>query len=427
MKKLVICSLILCNIFVINGLQGQSTGNASTELIRLIQDKKFREAIQMGNVELSMDSLNPQVHYYLGIAYSNLKQFNQACAELEKSDQLLPGNKSVILNLAECYCEVADLIAAQVLIEDLLKQDSSDAFIWLELAQIYQRQSETDKASSVFLRLWSQDSANIWYPRQLGMMLARSERYGEAIPYLETVVEADSSDQVSFLRLGQAYINLKATDKIPVLDKAIRQDSMQPVLHRYRGGLWLGAGIWDLAETDLKTALELGDTTAFTCRHLGISQFQQSKYSEALEAFTQTVKLDSLDTEAWYYLGYCYKWTEKLPEAIECLTHALKIAIPPSTGSIYNGLGLFYNLKRDLKKSMKFYEKALEYDPDNAYPLSQLGLLVEQTSRNQELAREYYERFLKDYKGPDQNLIRYVKNRIQIINEKLFMQGKIKK
>jgi tetratricopeptide (TPR) repeat protein len=241
------------------------------------------------------------------------------------------------------------------------------------------------------------------------------------------VVETDSSDQGSYLRLGQAYLYLKAYDKYPVLDQAIRQDSMQPVLHRYRGGLWLGAGIFDLAEADLKKALELGDTTAFTCRHLGLSQFQLTKYDEALVAFEQTVRLDSLDTEAWYYLGYCYKWTENLPRAIECMNKALAIAIPPSTGDIYNGLGLFYNLQRDLKMAMRYYEKALEYNPGNAYPLSQLGLLVEQTTRDQEAAKRYYERFLEEYQGADRHLVDYVKDRIRIINEKLFMEGKLTK
>ncbi|MFA6128854.1 MAG: tetratricopeptide repeat protein [Bacteroidales bacterium] len=427
MRKFILLSFILSGLLVNIKLNGQTLSGSPEELNQLILDKRFKEAVVLGNAMLTQDSLNPQVYYCLGLAYSNLKQYTKACSALEMSDKLQPGNKSVILNLADCYCEVADAAAAEILIEDLLKIDSTDTFIWLQLAQVYQRQAEIDKAAGIFNRLWADDSLNIWFPRQIGNMLARNERFQAAIPYLEMVVEADSSDMGSYMRLGQAYINLKLVDKIPVLDKAIRQDSSESVLFRYRGGLQLADGKFSLAEADLLAAFELGDSSNFVSRHLGLSQFHQSKYQEALKSFDRTVKIDSLDTEAWYYLGFCYKWTEDLPKAIDCLNRALKMAIPPSTASIYSGLGLFYNLQRDLKNAMIYYKKSLEYNPNDAYPYSQLGLLVEQTSRDKELAKDYYEKFLFGYTGDDRNLIEYVKSRIQAINEKLFMEGKIKK
>jgi len=423
MKSFIALALILCSFAINSTLSGQD----STSLKQLIFDRKYREAIALGTQEWANDSLNPQTCYFLGIAYSSLKQFDQAITAFEKSEALLPGNKSVLMNLADCYCEVADIGAAEIILTDLLKTDSTDTFVWLQLAQVYQRQSDIDKAARIYSRLWSEDSLNIWYPRQLGNMMSRNERYKAAIPYLETVVAVDSSDRASFLRLGQAYINLKAFEKIPMLDKAIRQDSTEPLLYRYRGGLWFSIGKFDFAYDNLKIAFELGDSSSFVSRHLGISLFQLAKYDEAQQVLLRTVKVDSLDSEAWYYLGFSYKWTEDLPKASECLKKALSLAISPATGSIYRGLGLICNLQRDLKTAMVYYEKALEYEPTDAYPLSQLGLLVEQTSRDQDLALKYYERFLKEYTGNDRHLIEYVKYRIQAINEKLFMEGKVKK
>jgi len=419
--------LLLWGILMSSSMQGQSRPGSVEELNRLISGRNFKEAIRVGTRELATDSLNPQIYYGLGVAYSNLKQYEMAIAAFVKSDQLLPGDKSLIINLADCYCEQADAAIAEILLSDLLKTDTTDVFVRLELARVFLRQGKTDPAINLYLKLWSEDSLNIWYPRQVGNLLARNERYKAAIPLLEIVTEADSSDQGSFLRLGQAYLVLKESEKIPVLDKAIRQDSMEPLLHRYRGGLWLGAGKYALAENDLKIACDLGDSSAFTFRHLGISQFQQSKYQDALLTFDKTVKIDSLDSEAWFYLGYCYKWTENIPQGIECLQRALKIAIPPSTASIYGGLGLFYNLTGDFKSSMTYYGKALEYNPEDPVPYSQMGLLVEKTTRDADQAKAYYERFINEYKGNDKNLVDYINYRLQAINEKLFMEGKLKK
>jgi superkiller protein 3 len=416
--------LATCSLLSIR-LSAQNTAGIPDELTRLIMNKDFNAAIRLGNLQLAEDSLNPQVHYYLGLAYSNLKQFRKAAAAFERSNSLMPGNRSLILNLSEVYCELADAGAAEILVSDLVKTDSTDILAWLELAQVYQRMSKTDEAVRIYQALWSADSSNIWYPRQIGMMLARNERYRQALPFLEYVVESDSSDLATYIRLGQAYVYLKADDKIPVLDKAIRQDSSEPLLFRYRGGLFLGANRFPESESDLTMAFELGDSSSFVSRHLGISQFHQSKYQDALQSFSRTVKIDSLDTEAWYYLGYCYKWTENIPRGIECMEHALRLAIPPSTGSIYSGLGLFHNLKGDFKTALIYYGKAIEYNPSDVYPYSQMGVLIEQTSGEKELAKKYYERFLKDYSGSDQTLITYVRYRLQMINEKLFMEGKL--
>ena len=426
MKYRVFILLILCLQVTIR-LTGQDREEGRAALGQLLINKEFTSTVSKGRELLAGDSLDPQVHYCLGLAYSNLRQYRQACMHLEKANQLQPGNRSLILNLAEAYCEVADLAAAEVLVKDLVKSDTTDLFSWIELAQILQRESRTDEAAAVYLRLWRSDSSNIWYPRQIGMLLARNERYKEAVPFLEFVVQGDSTDQTSFLRLGQAYVILKDTSKIPVLDKAIRQDSMQPQLHRYRGGLFMGAGKYRQAEEDLKKALELGDTTVFTCRHLGITQYQLSKYAEALWALDRTVKIDSLNTEAWYYLGFSYKWTGDIPKGIECLNRALRIAVPVSVANIYSGLGLFYQLRNEYNPAMTFYQKAVEYNPADPVPYAQLGVLVELTAGRKELAKGYYERFLREYAGSDQSLVKYAEYRLQMINEKLFMEGKLKK
>jgi tetratricopeptide (TPR) repeat protein len=427
MKKLACLLIASTGLWFNLSLNGQNQADAASAMMQLVVDKNFTEAIALGKELLPADSMNPQIHYCLGLAYGNLKQYRYACKSLEKANELRPGTKSLILNLADAYCEVADVAAAEILVRDLLKTDSSDLSVWIELAQVFQRGAKNDEAMSIYLRLWQADSTNIWYPRQIGQMLARSERYKEAVPFLKAVVDEDSTDQNSYLRLAQAFLYLKDTTGIPVLDKALRQDSMQPLLYRYRGGLYFGAGVFSRAFTDLAKALELGDTTAFTCRHLGISQFQLSKYADAVVTLNKSITLDSLDTEAWYYLGYSYKWTEDLPKGIECMERALKVAVPPFVANIYSGLGLFHQLKNGYKASMTYYEKAAEFNPADPVPYAQLGVLVELTAGKKELAKAYYERFLKEYTGNDRSLVTYTRYRLQMINEKLFMEGKIKK
>jgi tetratricopeptide (TPR) repeat protein len=241
------------------------------------------------------------------------------------------------------------------------------------------------------------------------------------------VADSDSSDIETYLRLGQSYLKMNVKGKIPVLDKAIRQDSTEALLFRFRGGLNLMEGFFPEAEKDLAQAAALGDTSVFTLRHLGLSQYYQSRYEQALESFSMTVRLDSLDAEAWYYLGFCHKWNQDIPRAIECMNRALSVAIPPFTGGIYSGLGQMYSLSRDFDNAIYNYEKALEFNPTDPLPYAEIGLLIEESFGDREKAKENYERFLAEYSGNDINIVLYVKSRIEAINEKLFMEGKLKK
>jgi tetratricopeptide (TPR) repeat protein len=400
---------------------------AKARLAELISARDFRAAAQLAD---SLTGLNPNdfiALYQGGIAWSNLLKFDKAAVMFQRADSISPDNKAVLSNLADCYFESIRLKEAEAVVNRIILMDSLDTSPWIQLSKIMVRQGRIPQAIAVYSRLWQADSANLWYPRQISMMLVRNENYKEACQLLEYIVDKDSSDIESYLRLGQSYLRLNPTGKVPYLDKAIRQDSTISLLYRYRGGLSLFEGDFVRAEKDFVKAASLGDSSAFTMRHLGISQFHLSKYEPALAAFSATVKIDSTDAQAWYYLGFCYKWTQDVTMAIQCLERALKISIPPFTAGIFSGLGQFHSLSRDFKKAIEYYEKSLEFNPDDPVPHAQIGLLLEESFGDRTVAKQHYETFLKQYKGPDLNLVRYVESRIQAINERLFMEGNLKK
>jgi tetratricopeptide (TPR) repeat protein len=405
----------------------QLSGDRTQVLYSLINGKNYSEGGRMADSLLVQFPADPELFYLSGLCQSNLLKFDQARMAFEASDSLSPDSRSVLSNLVDCYCELNDFRNAEKTVFRVISLDSTNPGGWIQLAKVYTRQSKTDEAIKVYQWLWHADSMNLWYPRQIGTLYSRNDQYFEALPFFELVCAIDSTDIESSLRLGQACLKTKQTGKTMYLDRAIRQDSTLPLLFRFRGALFLLEADLPQAESDLTRAIELDDSTAFTYRHLGISQYLQSFYDRALISFSHAVRKDSLDAEAWYYLGYCHKWNQNIPRAIECMKQALKVAIPPFVGSIYSGLGEMYSMSRDFSTALKNYEKALEFNPDDPVPYAQIGLLTEESYGSKEKAKECYERFIKEYKGGDRHLMDYVKARLTVINEKLFMEGKLKK
>lgn len=408
-------------------LVGQNENPDLSKLSRFIESQNYYRAATFADSLFQSGSGDYEAFYLAGIANSRLNRFGRAAEYLRKADSIQPGSRQVMSNLAECYAETARPAEAENLLHRLISQDSTDPAPFIALSGLMVRQGRVEEAMKTYGRLWEADSTNLWYPRQISALLIRSENYRTAIPLLEQITEADSSDIESYLRLGQACININLTNRIPLLDKAIRQDSTNPFLYRYRGGLFLADGFPSKAENDLLKAALLGDSSAFTLRHLGLARFQLSKYELALIDFHETLVIDSTDVQALYYLAFCHKWTQNIPEAIRCMEKAAKMAIPPFTAGIFAGLGQFYSLSRDFPTALRNYEKALEFNPEDPVPHAQIGLLIEESFGDRTVAKDHYEQFLRSYRGPDLNLIRYVEGRIQAINERLFMEGKLKK
>lgn len=408
-------------------LTAQLPGDRTQALLSLINGKNYSVGARLADSLLVQNPSDPELHYLSGICQSNLLKFNQAVRAFLISDSLVPDNRAVLSNLTDCYCELNDFSNAEETAFRVISLDSANTGGWIQLAKVYTRQSKTDEAIRVYQWLWHADSMNLWYPRQIGTLYSRNDQYFEALPFFELVCGIDSTDIESSLRLGQACLKTKQTGKTIYLDRAIRQDSTNPLLFRFRGALYLLDADLPKAEQDLTCAIDLGDTCAFTYRHLGISQYLQSFYDRALVSLSNAVRKDTLDAESWYYLGYCHKWNQDIPRAIECMNQAIKVAMPPFIGSIFSGLGEMYSMRRDFSTAIRNYEKALEFNPVDPLPYAHIGLLIEESYGDVTKAKECYEHFLKDYKGNDRQLRSYVAGRLTVINEKLFMEGKLKK
>jgi len=76
---------------------------------------------------------------------------------------------------------------------------------------------------------------------------------------------------------------------------------------------------------------------------------------------------------------------------------------------------------------MIFYSKAYEWNEDDPVPLAQMGMLVEQTGGDKEYAKTLYKSFLAKAGLKDFSLSKYVEGRLQVINERLFMEGKLER
>ena len=403
----------------------------------LILSGDYRIALQEFDNMLALDSSLHIIHYYKGIAHVGLMQYHQADRQFASAIRYDSLNPAYFEARASCNFEMERYDQAEVLIRKAMQLDPVRIPAQLLLGRILQRQQRIAEAIRLYLELAESDLLNPFYPKQTGLLYQRIDSLETAARFLEISLALDSLDLQVIVRLGQIYVRLEqehlaesgqlspnVQNRLGVMNHGIRIDSTQALLYRCRGGLFLMQALYLDAYQDFKCAIEWGDSTAYSFRHAGLSCFHRSEYQEAAPWFQKTIEKDSLDPQAWYYLGFCYKWEERIDLAIECLEQALRLSYSPSATSVHSGLGQFYSFKRNHAEAIRHYERALELNPEDAVPMAQLGILIEESGGDKRKAKEYYLQYL-DNPGREIFLVEYIASRVQAINEWLFMQGEL--
>ena len=93
----------------------------------------------------------------------------------------------------------------------------------------------------------------------------------------------------------------------------------------------------------------------------GLTFFDESQYSEAIEAFKNTINIDSEFKEAHFYLGVIYIKQKRHAEAIEAFEEAIRI--DSEFKEAYYNLSLVHLERNDREKAREAAKSALRIDP----------------------------------------------------------------
>lgn len=207
--------------------------------------------------------------------------------------------------------------------------------------------------------------------------------------------------------IGNEYYSIDSLNKaIEVLTKPVEMDASNAHAYYNRGCAYQAGGQYEsaLADYDQAIALKPDYTNAIYNRALVYESLENYKqalsgyksvisqnpsykidvyyklgtvyqdmgmYNEALNAYNDAIKLDSLNVEGYLLKGDVYIEKEMYDSAIFEYNKALKFS--PDNMHIIFRRGKIYELKGDLTNAKKDYEYVLETDSDELFILKQSG------------------------------------------------------
>ncbi len=290
------------------------------------------------------------------------KKTGQALAIVEKIKDLTPGDIDTLLLHAEILIESEKHKEAIDLLENELNKynDADKIFIFMELAEIYDEQTEFEKVYHTLKRVlainpqfedalmrmcfWADVTkqqedciklhqeildeypfyASAWY--NLGMLYQSIKNYPEAIEAYEYCLALDDKYEYALRNLGECYIRMKEFDKaIAVFEEHIELAKPEDVILETLAYCWERKKKFAKARHFYRKASLMNPEDDSLFFKIGETYAKERQWEKAIKSYSVALHIDKDNVTYCLALGNCLMELQQEEEALVCYLNAVKL------------------------------------------------------------------------------------------------------
>jgi tetratricopeptide (TPR) repeat protein len=265
------------------------------------------------------------------------------------------------------------------------------------VAECFMKQREWRKAEpslDAFLRLSPQDSSGLFLKSYL---LFRTSRYDQSLQLISSYLEEQPNNSDARKILGMDYYMLGKSELAELeLKRAIELNANDPEAFYYLGRLYFIRDDMPAALTAFQTVIQLDSSSVRAHNHLGQAFEGLGQHVAARNAYLKAIELDQQQTvkSRWPYfnLGSLYLKQGRFQEAIDYLRQSLRHNPSWSEGKLKLAKAL--STSGDLQGAQVLLREVVEAEPQNATAHYQLARLLTKIGQREQAA-QHYEQFEK--------------------------------
>jgi tetratricopeptide (TPR) repeat protein len=231
--------------------------------------QSFREIVDLGGDE------NIERGYQQIIdTWRDAKEWQKATDAAQEAVRKLPTSRDLKMVLAAQQADMGDADKALAEVRAMLKGDSDDRQVYLNLAQMYTRlrrfpeaEQALDKAEQLSTK--SDDKEYVWFLR--GSTFERAKRYPQAEEQFKKVLasDPDHASTLNYLGYMLADQNMKLDEALGYIKRAVDLDPSNGAYLDSLGWAYFRLGKFELAEDNLLKASQKINTDPTVHDHLG--------------------------------------------------------------------------------------------------------------------------------------------------------------
>ena len=208
--------------------------------------------------------------------YRDAKQFDKAVEVARKAVETNPKNSDLKLMLAGELADAGKVDDALAMAKGLLKNDNSDEDrkVWLDLAQVdtrLHRWKDAEDALNKAASMTSKKDDRVYLLFLRGALAERQKHYEPAEDFFRQALDVDPSNAMVLNYLGYMLADkgTKLPEALKLIRKAVEQEPMNGAYLDSLGWAYFKLGQYELAEENLRQAVERDQTDPTVHEHLG--------------------------------------------------------------------------------------------------------------------------------------------------------------
>ncbi|MBD1393975.1 tetratricopeptide repeat protein [Mucilaginibacter glaciei] len=357
--------------------------------------EKTNEVDKLENVFNQLIRLNPgkpDYYYDKANAFAIQQKYNEALKLYDQAEELAGPNDDLLTNRQKIYLKQGDIKNAAANLEKAIAANPNQLRYYLMLADIYNSNNLNDKATAVLERAKKLDPNNGTLHLALADMYREKKNYDASFKELEIAFAFPDVDIDQKIRIIMGYApqfpeaNAKASAL--ALSKIITQahpaDNKAFAIY---GDMLLQNEKYKEAKEAYKKSIGLNSQAYIVHEQLVRIELSDNDYNAAVKDGENA--LSFFPNQAWmnYLVGVAWQQKKDNNKAISYFKNAvsLELADKDLLSQAYSALGDCYHGISDNKNSDAAYDKAITYNPDNAFTLNNYAYYL--SLRNEQLVK----------------------------------------
>ncbi len=427
MRKFLI--LFLLALYSLNGL----TQSKVNELNLLIINNKYTEALRLSEELINKYPDNAQYYYQQSIVFKLLYKFPQAISSIKKAVDLDSTNCDYLAEYGTLLSKKGNDKEAVKIFKQVLIADSLNIYSGIWLSNYYLKEKEYEKAERILFNLYSNDTTNGYFARNLGLCSIKLKDKREAIKWLKKAIQLDSTDIKSYEYISRVYTAIEEFDlAIEYLNKALQIESSKE-LYVQIGDIHVMRNHNFRAIPAYLEAYSLDSNDEFLAKSIGVSYYRIKKFEKAKQ-YLDIANSELVDLQIFQHLGFIHSEMGHIDSSTYFYKEALTLLKTDnhSIFSIKESIAKNYYALNDFDRAIELYREALELDLNDEYytiyeknkVIIDIAAIYQDKLDDKLKAIEYYEKVIEPEIAINKSYYTYAQQQITKLKEELFFEGK---
>ncbi len=287
-------------IFQELGRQSMEDPNIIKTVIQnLILPRKYKEAVILLEAMLTAAPENPEVHYALGIAYSNLEQPDKAYAQFQTIEPQSKFYPNAAVHMAIIHYQKKNIDEGIAVLKNAynLIADVSKVELIPYMVAMYKEKAMIDDAIGILNDGLALQPENTDLNFELGVIHDKQGNIDAAIEQMKKVItlNPDHADALNYLGYTYADRGIHLDEAEQLIRKALTLEPDNGYIIDSMGWLYYQKGMYSEAAVYLERAVTLVPDDPIILEHMGDVYRQLNQRDKALEYYEKALQKKDKD------------------------------------------------------------------------------------------------------------------------------------